>query len=63
MDSTHFQTYGNQYGNEFHPLMVFDGMTGDCLKVELRAGNSTHPVKQVSSFDGYFTPHEMSFHF
>ena len=48
VDSTHFQTYGHQYGNAFnahyqaqgfHPLMVFDGMTGDCLKVELRAGN------------------------
>lgn len=48
VDSIHFQTYGHQYGNAFnahyqaqgfHPLMVFDGMTGDCLKVELRAGN------------------------
>ena len=48
VDSIHFQTYGHQYGNGFnahyqargfHPLMVFDGMTGDCLKVELRAGN------------------------
>ena len=48
VDSTHFQTYGHQYGKAFnahyqaqgfHPLMVFDGMTGDCLKVELRAGN------------------------
>ena len=44
VDSTHFQTYGNQYGNGFnahdqaqgfHPLMVFDEMMGACLNVEL----------------------------
>ena len=61
VDSTHFQTYGHQYGNAFnahyqaqgfHPLMVFDGMTGDCLKVELRAGNRVHLAKQVYSLMG-----------
>lgn len=60
VDSTHFQTYGNQYGNSFnahyqaqgfHPLMVFDGMTGDCLKVELRAGN-VYTSRNVVSFLG-----------
>ena len=60
VDSTHFQTYGNQYGNGFnahyqaqgfHPLMVFDGMPGDCLKVELRAGN-VYTSRNVVSFLG-----------
>ena len=60
VDSTHFQTYGHQYGNSFnahyqaqgfHPLMVFDGMTGDCLKVELRAGN-VYTSRNVVSFLG-----------
>ncbi len=54
VDSTHFQTYGHQYGNAFnahyqaqgfHPLMVFDGMTGDCLKVELRALNTNYVIR------------------
>lgn len=48
IDSTNFQTFGNQDGQAFnghysemgyHPLLVFDGMTKDCLKVELRPGN------------------------
>lgn len=60
VDSTHFQTYGHQYGTGFnahyqaqgfHPLMVFDGMTGDCLKVELRAGN-VYTSRNVVSFLG-----------
>ena len=60
MDSTHFQTYGHQYGNAFnthyqaqgfHPLMVFDGMTGDCLKVELCAGN-VYTSRNIVSFIG-----------
>lgn len=60
VDSTHFQTYGHQYGNGFnahyqargfHPLMVFDGMTGDCLKVELRAGN-VYTSRNIVSFLG-----------
>ena len=60
VDSTHFQTYGHQYGNAFnahyqaqgfHPLMVFDGMTGDCLKVELRAGN-VYTSRNIVSFIG-----------
>ena len=47
MDFTHSQTYSHQYRNAFnahyktqgfHPLMVFDEINGDCLKVELLAG-------------------------
>ena len=42
--------------------MVFDGMTGDCLKVELRAGNmGPHLAKQVYSFDGHYILQGMSF--
>lgn len=48
IDSTHVQTYGNQenkgynyhYSSTgFHPLVVYNGLTGDLLKVELREGN------------------------
>ncbi|WP_019412362.1 IS1380 family transposase, partial [Paenisporosarcina sp. TG20] len=48
LDSTHADTYGNQesiaynahYGTVgFHPLVVFDGVTGDFLKAKLRPGN------------------------
>lgn len=65
MDSTHFQTYGHQYGKSFnahyqaqgfHPLMVFDGMTGDCLKVELRAGN-VYTSRNIVSFIGPLLSH------
>lgn len=48
LDSTHADTYGEQestaynahYGAVgFHPLVAFDGLTGDFLKAELRSGN------------------------
>ncbi|WP_269920189.1 IS1380 family transposase [Caldifermentibacillus hisashii] len=48
LDSTHADTYGEQesasynthYGTVgFHPLVAFDGITGDFLKAKLRAGN------------------------
>lgn len=48
LDSTHSDTYGNQesaaynahYGTVgFHPLVAFDGVTGDFLKASLRPGN------------------------
>lgn len=48
IDSTNFQTFGNQEGHAFnghykelgyHPVMVFDGMTGDCISAALRPGN------------------------
>lgn len=48
LDSTHSDTFGNQeatdynahYGtNGYHPLVAFDGLTGDFLKSELRSGN------------------------
>lgn len=48
IDSTLFETYGNQKGSGFnyhysshgyHPLLCYDGLTGDLLKAELRDGN------------------------
>ena len=47
LDSTLFYTYGNQEGEGFnfhyqahgyHPLLCYDGLTGDLLKAELRDG-------------------------
>lgn len=48
IDSTHFDTYGEQEKTDFnyhyqstgyHPMLMFDGLTGDMLKSELRPGN------------------------
>lgn len=48
LDSTHFSAYGNQEGNHYnyhyqdygyHPLLAYDGLTGDLLKAQLRSGN------------------------
>ena len=48
LDSTHSDTFGNQENNAynahygtvgFHPLVAFDGLTGDFLKAQLRPGN------------------------
>lgn len=48
LDSTHADTYGDQedtafnahYGTiGFHPLVCFDGVTGDFIKAKLRPGN------------------------
>lgn len=48
LDSTHSDTYGSQesvaynshYGTiGYHPLVAFDGVTGDFLKAKLRPGN------------------------
>ena len=47
LDSTLFDTYGSQEGEGFnfhyqahgyHPLLCYDGLTGDLLKAELRDG-------------------------
>ena len=48
LDSLHSDTYGKQkktdyyayyQTNGYHPLVAFDGLTGDFLKAELRSGN------------------------
>lgn len=60
LDSTNSQTYGEQYGsnynsnyaaNGYHPLVAFDGLTGDFIKAELRAGN-VYTSRQVTRFLG-----------
>ncbi|XJS10895.1 IS1380 family transposase [Aerococcaceae bacterium WGS1372] len=58
LDSTHSDTFGNQeqtaynahYGtNGYHPLVAFDGLTGDFLKAKLRSGNQ-YTSKGVKEF-------------
>ena len=48
LDSTLLDTYGNQEGEDFnyhyqshgyHPLVCYDGITGDLLKIQLRDGS------------------------
>ena len=58
LDSTHSHTFGHQeqtaynahYGtNGYHPLVAFDGLTGDFLKAKLRSGNQ-YTSKGVKEF-------------
>ena len=58
LDSTLLLTYGNQEGEAFnyhysahgyHPLVCYDGFTGDLLKIELRKG-STYSSTGVQNF-------------
>jgi hypothetical protein len=60
LDSSGFAACGNQHGANynyhyqqkgFHPLFCFDGLTGDCLRAELRAGN-VYTSRQVVRFVG-----------
>ena len=60
LDSTVSKTYGDQYGSNYnehyshecyHPLLLFDGKTGDALRGELRAGN-VYTSRQVVRFIG-----------
>jgi hypothetical protein len=60
IDSTNFETHGKQYGsdynshyssNGYHPLLMFDGLTGDLIKAELRSGN-VYTSRQVVRFIG-----------
>ena len=58
LDSTHSDTFGNQeqtdynahyQTNGYHPLVAFDGLTGDFLKAKLRSGNH-YTSKGVKEF-------------
>lgn len=58
IDSTNLNTYGQQEdsnfnyhykANGYHPLLMFDGITGDLLKSELRKG-SCYTSANVSNF-------------
>jgi hypothetical protein len=60
IDSTNLKTYGEQYGsdynshygaNGYHPLLMFDGLTGDLIKAELRSGN-VYTSRQAVRFIG-----------
>ena len=58
LDSTLLSTFGEQEGaafnfhykgNGYHPLLCFDGLTGDLLKIELREGN-VYTSRDVAGF-------------
>lgn len=58
LDSTHSDTFGNQESTNFnshygttgyHPLVAFDGLTGDFFKAELRSGN-VYTSKGIKKF-------------
>ncbi|SFK77615.1 Transposase DDE domain group 1 [Marinilactibacillus piezotolerans] len=58
IDSTHSDTFGHQEQTDYnahyqtygyHPLVAFDGLTGDFLKAELRSGNQ-YTSKGVKGF-------------
>lgn len=58
IDSTHSDTFGDQYGaaynshygsEGYHPMLMFDGVTGDAIKAELRAGN-VYTSRQAGRF-------------
>jgi hypothetical protein len=58
LDSTLFNTFGKQEGsafnfhyssNGYHPLMLFNGLNGDLMKVELRSG-SVYTSKNIKDF-------------
>ncbi len=65
IDSTGVKTYGKQHGSDynahykptgFHPLFLFDGITGDFIKAELRSGN-VYTSRNVVSFMGPVLTH------
>lgn len=67
LDSTSVKTHGKQYGcdynahynnQSYHPLMLFDGMTGDLIKAELRSGN-VYTSRQVVRFLGPVLKHDI----
>ena len=70
LDSTNCQTYGHQYGaaynyhygaNGFHPLLMFDGVTGDLIKAKLRAGNVYTSRKAVRFIGPVFKKYSKKF--
>lgn len=58
LDSTLFKTFGKQDGSDYnyhydakgyHPLMLFNGLNGDLIKVELRGG-SVYTSNNIKAF-------------
>lgn len=70
LDSTNCQTYGQQYdtaynfhykANGYHPLLMFDGATGDLIKAKLRAGNVYTSRKAVRFIGPVFKKYSKKF--
>ncbi len=68
IDSTEIQIYGKQHGSsynyhysstDFHPLLLFDGITGALIKAELRSEN-VYTSRNVVSFRGSVINHYKS---
>lgn len=68
LDSTHSDTFGNQemtdynahyQTNGYHPLVAFDGLTGEFLKAELRFGN-VYTSKGAAAFTRQLFDHYQS---
>ena len=65
VDSTKFLTFGKQYGQAYnkhydsvgyHPLIAFNGLTGDLIKVENRSGN-VYTSRNITRFLGPIIAH------
>ena len=63
IDSTNFTTFGKQEGSNYnyhysakgyHPLMLFNGLNGDLIKVELREGNVYTSNNSISFLEPIF---------
>ena len=63
IDSTNFRTFGKQEGSNYnyhyaakgyHPLMLFNGLNGDLMKVELREGNVYTSNNSISFLEPIF---------
>ena len=59
LDSTLLNAYGKHYqSNSYHPLVCYDGITGDLIKIQLRDGtqySSTGVVDFLQpTLDEYF---------
>jgi len=70
LDSTNCETHGKQKGaaynhhykeNGYHPLLMFDGITGDLIKSALRSGNVYTSRKAVSFIGPVFKEYRKKF--
>ena len=62
LDSTLPDAYGKQEGrafnvhyqsNGYHPLVCYDGLTGDLIKIQLRDGHSIPALEWLISYNQY----------
>lgn len=70
LDSTNLKTYGLQenanfnyhyQANGYHPLLMFDGITGDLLKSELRSGSCYTSSNVVEFMKSYLKSQNMKY--